>query len=208
MKKQTNSFEEELVKAVKEDFENRRNERRTLEQQWNLNLNYLMGNQYCEISPTGSVEGDDGGFYWQNKNVYNHIAPIIETRLAKLSRVRPIMSVRASGSEDEDLKTAKISADFLNSTASRVDLDKVIASATLWSEALGTSFYKIMWNGKSGRTVGELDGERVFEGDVDIIAVSPYEIFPDSLFREDLSKVKSLIHVSSTARRSISIQHK
>ncbi|MBP5372887.1 MAG: hypothetical protein J6Y44_01725 [Clostridia bacterium] len=194
MEKQTNSFEEDLVKAVKEDFENRRNERRTLEQQWNLNLNYLMGNQYCEISPTGAVEEEDGGFYWQNKNVYNHIAPIIETRLAKLSRVRPIMSVRASGSEDEDLKTAKISADVLNSTASRVDLDKVIASATLWSEALGTSFYKIMWNGESGRTVGELDGERVFEGDVDIIAVSPYEIFPDSLFREDLSKVKSLIH--------------
>ena len=194
MKKKANSFEEELVKAVKEDFDARSNERRSLEQQWNLNLNYLMGNQYCEISPSGEIEEEEGAFYWQNRNVFNHIAPIVETRLAKLARVRPIMSVRAQGSEDKDLKTAKISADVLNSTASRVALDEVISKATLWSETLGTAFYKVMWNGGNGRKIGELEGKSVSEGDVDVIAVSPYEIFPDSLFCDDLKKVRSLIH--------------
>ena len=186
--------DEELVKFVRETFKTRREERRSLEQKWNLGLNYLNGNQYCEISPTGAVEEEDPAFYWQNKNVYNHIAPIVETRLAKLSRVRPMMSVRAAGSDDSDLKTAKISSDVLNATAARINLDGVISKATLWSETLGSAFYKVVWNGKGGKRVGELDGDPVSEGDVDVFAVSPYEIFPDSLFRDDIAAVKSLIH--------------
>ena len=194
MAKKSIEFEENVVKEVREDFERRREERKTLEQKWNLDLNYLAGNQYCEISPTGAIEEDDGGFYWQNKNVYNHIAPIIETRLAKLSRVRPMMSVRAAGSDDNDLKTAKVSSDVLNATAARINLDEVISKATLWSEALGTAFYKIVWNPTRGKSLGELDGNKVSEGDVDVIPVSPYEIFPDSIFTEDIAKVRSIIH--------------
>ena len=186
--------DEELVKNVQEDFKSRREEKRALEQKWNLALNYLRGNQYCEISPTGAVEEEDPEYYWQNKNVYNHIAPIIETRLAKLSRVRPMMSVRAAGSDESDIKAAKISSDVLNATAGRVDLDAVISKATLWSETLGTSFYKVIWNGGGGKDIGNIDGEKVSEGDVDVFAVSPYEIFPDSIFREDMDSVKSIIH--------------
>lgn len=187
-------YYDDLVSEVKEDFSRRREERRSLEQQWNLNANYLSGNQYCEISPTGDVLEEENYYYWQNRNVYNHIAPIIETRLAKLSRVRPNMSVRAAGREDSDLKAAKIASDILKATAGRVDLDTVISKATLWSETLGTSFYKVMWNGNKGKLIGEVDGEAVKEGDVDVIAVSPYEIFPDSLFKEEISDLKSIIH--------------
>ncbi len=189
-----NKYYDELLKEVKEDFERRREERRSLEQQWNLNVNYLSGNQYCEISPTGDVLEEENYYYWQNRNVYNHIAPIVETRLAKLSRVRPDMSVRASGSEDSDLKAAKIASDILKATSGRIDLDSVISKATLWSETLGTAFYKVMWNGEKGRLIGEIEGQRVKEGDVDVIAVSPFEIFPDSLFKEEISDLKSIIH--------------
>lgn len=189
-----NKFYEDLIKEVKEDFNRRREERRSLEQQWNLNLNYLTGNQYCEISPTGDVLEEESYYYWQNRNVYNHIAPIVETRLAKLSRVRPDMSVRAAGSEDSDLKAAKIASDILKATAGRLDLDSIISKATLWSETLGTSFYKVMWNGDKGKPVGELEGSKIKEGDVDVIAVSPFEIFPDSLFKEEMTDLKSIIH--------------
>ena len=91
---------EYLAKEVEEDFNRRREERKSLEEQWQLNMNYLMGNQYAQILPTGELCEEEKDYYWQNRTVYNHIAPIFETRLAKLSRVRPTMSVRASG-EDE-----------------------------------------------------------------------------------------------------------
>lgn len=195
--------DDELVKSVREDFKRRREEKRALELKWNLNLNYLRGNQYCEISPTGAVEEEDEDYFWQNKNVYNHIAPIIETRLAKLSRVRPMMSVRAAGSEDADIKTAKISSDVLNATAARVNLDAVISKATLWSETLGSAFYKVVWNGSDGQKIGETDGESVSVGDVNVFAVSPYEIFPDSIFKDDLSSVESLIHARAMSVKDV-----
>ena len=53
------TFERELAKEVSEDYERRREERRSLEQQWQLNLNYLMGNQYAEIAPTGEIDEEE-----------------------------------------------------------------------------------------------------------------------------------------------------
>ncbi len=199
MKKSKNNkfqgeFYQNLANEVTQDFERRREERKTVEQQWLLNMNYLMGNQYAEISPTGAVEEAPTDYYWQGRNVYNHIAPIFETRVAKLSRVRPIMSVRAQGEDDKDLKSAKMATALLNSTFSRLDVSETIYKATLWSETLGTSFYKVIWNNDGGRKIGEVNGEPVFEGDVSVSAVSPFDIFPDNLFCEEIENQKSLIH--------------
>ena len=189
-----NKMERDLISSVLEDFEKRRKERLFLERQWKLNLNYLAGNQYCEIDFTGNVKEEEKYYGWQSRSVFNHIAPIVDTRLAKLSRVRPSMSVRASGGEDSDLKTAEISSEILRSTYQRLSLDKVIKKATSWSETLGTAFYKITWNDKKGKVLGEKDGEEIKEGDVEVSAISPFEIFPDSIFHAEMEDLKSIIH--------------
>ena len=41
------------------DFYSRQDERRKLEKQWELDLEFLAGNQYCEISPRGEVEEEE-----------------------------------------------------------------------------------------------------------------------------------------------------
>ncbi len=187
-------FKEDLVASILEDFNRRRQERQNFERQWQLNLNYLAGNQYCEIMPTGEIKEEDSFYGWQSRNVFNHIAPIIETRLAKLSRVRPSMSVRSASSEESDLKTAMISSDILNSTYSRLAVDKIISNATMWSEVCGTAFYKVTWNEKSGKKLGESGDKVIYDGDVLVKAVSPFEIFPDSLFHSELSDCKSIIY--------------
>ena len=192
--KKSDFFKEDLVASVYEDFNRRRTERQNFERQWQLNLNYLAGNQYCEVMPTGEVREEDKFYGWQSRNVFNHIAPIIDTRLAKLSRVRPSMSVRSASSEESDLKTAMISSDILNSTYSRLSVDKIISAATMWSEVCGTAFYKVLWNEKSGKKLGDNGDTPVYDGDVEIKAVSPFEIFPDSLFHTELSDCKSIIY--------------
>ena len=154
---------QELASEVVSDFERRREERKSLEEQWKLNLNYLAGNQYCEISPTGEVREENKYYGWQSRSVFNHIAPIIDTRLAKLTRVRPKMSVRAFGGDEEDLKTAQISSDILNSTYQRKEIDSVISKATRWAETCGSAFYKITWDNNLGKKIGAKDGESVFE---------------------------------------------
>lgn len=189
-----NKFYEELVAEIKEDFQRRREERRKTERQWELNLKYLAGEQYCEINGVGEIEESEKYFYWQSRNVYNHIAPVMDSRIARLSGMRPTMSVKAAGGDESDLKTAKLTTSILNSTCSRLDLSSVVRSATSWSEVLGTAFYEVVWNPAKGRTLGISDGIPVKEGDVEINAVSPFEIFPDCISADGLKECKSIIH--------------
>ena len=72
-----------LVAEIQADFAARQEMRRTLERGWQLNMNFLSGNQYCDISPQGELEEEDAEFYWQSRACFNHIAPTIDTRLAR-----------------------------------------------------------------------------------------------------------------------------
>lgn len=197
-------FYEDVVKEVTEDFINRQQERRQIEKQWELNLNYLTGNQYCEITAAGDVEETEKYYFWQSRNAYNHVAPVVETRLSKLTRNCPVMSVRAQGEEERDIKTAKLSSALLKSAYSRINAPETIAKATKWSEVCGTSFYMVGWDNDAGKFLGECDGKPVYEGDVFVEAVSPFEIFPDSLCAENVSECHSVIR--ARAVRVIDIQ--
>ena len=188
-----------IAEEITSDYLARREARSSLERQWRLNLNYVAGNQYCEISPTGEVTQEEKYYGWQSRSVFNHVAPIVDTRLAKLSRVRPAMSVRAVSSEEGDLKSAVVASDILRSTTQRIGLDKCIADATAWSEVCGTSFYKVGWDPSLGKVLGEKDGIPVYEGDVFIKVVSPFEIYPDSLFTSDIKDLKSIIHARAVS---------
>ena len=192
-------LQKEIAESIYNDYIARRENRRSLERQWRLNLNYVAGNQYCEITPTGEVQQEEKYYGWQSRSVFNHIAPIMDTRLAKLSRVRPTMSVRAVSSEEGDLKSAVVSSDILRSTSLRVGLDKIINDATAWSEVTGTCFYKIGWDSSIGKKLGEKDGESVFEGDVSVSVISPFEIYPESLFVSDIQELKSIIHARAVS---------
>ena len=172
-------YSEDIVEFVKNDYLRRRDERETIDRQWKLNLNFVAGNQYAEISPNGEILEEEKYYGWQSRSVFNHIAPIIDIRLAKLSRVRPTMSVRAKSSEESDLKTAVVSSDLLSSTVTRIGLDKIISKATSWSEVCGSCFYKVLWNKNAGKLLGEKNGEKIYEGDVEVVVVPPFEIFPD-----------------------------
>ncbi|MCL2374911.1 MAG: hypothetical protein FWC82_00065 [Firmicutes bacterium] len=191
------AFREEKVREVRMDFERRASLRRGLEAQWQLNANFVMGNQYCTISQNGSLEEMERDFFWQEREVYNHIAPIFETRLAKLGRVRPKMSIRPASPDEDDVRTGKIASKILASTASNLELDTMIAKATQWSELTGTAFYKVTWDASKGRVLGNLGGKKVHEGEVRVDVCPAYELYPSSLSAESLDELESLIHAKA-----------
>ncbi len=186
-------FVEDIVKTTLSDFETRRALRRPLELVWRLNMNFLMGNQYASITPKGEIEDFEKQYYWQEREVYNHIAPIVETRLAKLSRVRAGVSVRPKTSDERDISSAKFSSAILSSIANENNLTKLIATANSWSETCGTVFYKVVWNSEKGKVL-EFDGQKAYEGDVDITVCPPFEIYPENLQVEEIENQPSIIH--------------
>ena len=188
----------ELVEDIQRDFSARREARRMLEQGWRMNMNFVSGNQYCFVNPSGELEEEDPAFYWQSRRCFNHIAPTVETRIARLSKVRPTLNVRAFSDEEADISTARLSSNILKSVKNRLDFDSVISRATQWSETVGTAFYKVVWNFNDGNIIGtDETGRSIKEGDVNVVPLSPFEIYPDSLTAESMNEVKSIIHAKA-----------
>ncbi len=195
-----NERKNKLAQEITADFERRREERRRVENGWRLNMNFLSGNQYCDVSPFGELVEENKRFFWQTKRVFNHIAPLVEARVAKLMKKKPNLKVRAFSDEDGDLKAAKLATGILSYVGERIRLDELLERGTVWSETCGTVFYKVAWNENGGRKVAvDENNEPVYEGEVEITVTPPFEIFPDRLGVENLDDAQSVIHAQAVA---------
>ena len=180
----------DLIKEIHADFIKRKEARRSLESNWLLNINFFCGNQFAEILPGGEIRDEGKDYYWQSRDVYNHIAPIIETRLAKFASIGAGVSVRPATSDFDDVKAAKFSTLLLKSVEEENDFKKLTGEATFWSEICGTSFYKVGWAKNKGKRLSDT----VSEGDIDVTVCPPYEIYPDNLGASDVDECQSIIH--------------
>ena len=207
IKRERERYEEDLVKEVTADFECRRENRKALERQWELNMNFLAGNQYCDLNARGEIESEDKSYFWQNRGVFNHIAPIIDTRLAKFSRIKAEVSVRPKSDDDKDVSGANLGEKLIEHAFKNGDFESVMKKVTAWSETCGTGFYKIVWNNAGGSVVGEIDGQKVHEGDAAVLPVSPFEIFPDNLYTEDVKDCQSIIHARAVSVGEVKMKY-
>ncbi len=186
----------ELVSFIQKEFQRRGKERLKFELQWKLNINFFLGNQYCEILPAaGQIYQSQKTYPWQEREVFNHIAPIVESRLAKLNKVLPQVCVRPATNDEQDIESAKVSTQILHSAFERNSMDRMIKEATAWSELCGTVFYKQGWISDKGMFLGvDKNGRSVHEGDVFTSVCPPYEIYPDGFSVQDISDCRSVIH--------------
>lgn len=189
------SEEKDIVNAILDDFHLRQSERKFYEATWQLNINFFVGNQYSYISPNGDIVETGKQYFWQEREVYNHIANIIEIRQAKLSRVRPSLTVVPFSDDEGDIACAKTSKKILKAVSHNKNVSKILASGTMWSEICGTVFYKVDWDNGGGKIIGmdETNGA-IREGDVNITVVSPFEIYPDSNTYNNVDDCMSIIY--------------
>ena len=193
-----NNEEKDCVASILEDFKLRQQERKNFENIWQLNINFFLGNQYCYISPTGEIMEYGKQYFWQEKEVYNHIANLVEIRMSKLSRVRPTLTVVPFSDDDNDIACAKTSKKILKAVSHNLNISKVLSQGTMWSEICGTVFYKVDWNNNLGKIVGIDDlGNAIKEGDIELSVVSPFEIYPDSNTYNSIDDCMSIIYARS-----------
>ena len=190
--------EEKIVKEVIDDFKNRAEMRKSFDTIWQINMNFLMGNQYCNIGYGGQVEELDRQYFWQEREVFNHIAPIFDIRFAKLSKIKPEVNIVPATNDARDKEAAKVSKKIYNSIKNKLHLQSKINQAIKWSEVCGTVFYKIGWNNAIGQVIAKDDiGKSIRNGDIEISVVSPFEIYPDSSVCESIDECQSLIHAKA-----------
>lgn len=190
--------EEKIVESVLEDFKYRQMERKNFENSWQLNINFFLGNQYSYISPSGEIMEYGKQYFWQEREVYNHIANLVEIRLSKLSRVRPSLNVIPFSDDENDIACAKTSRKILKAVSHTININKILTQGTMWSEICGTVFYKVDWNNNAGKIIGkDTNNQLLREGEVDVQVVSPFEIYPDSNTYNSVEECMSIIYARS-----------
>ena len=143
-------FKEDIIQAVLEDLEKRRTEKAPLETQWILNANFLVGNQYCDFNTyRGEIEQLQPVYDWLERETFNQIAPLIETRIANLKKINYRMKVKPRTNELDDYAKAEVSTSILQYTQSVSDFDTKKNTAIAWNELCGNCFW-LSWTRESG----------------------------------------------------------
>ena len=200
-------FKEDIIQKVLEDLEKRKSERNPLEQQWTLNANFLVGNQYCEINPyRGDIEQLEPVYDWLEREAFNQIAPLIETRIANLKKINYMMKVKPATNELDDYDKADTSTSILQHTQKVSDFESKKNTAIHWNELCGNCFWLSWWDKDKGEKIAvqktvEVDenGEQkekeiaFYQGDLDYGLITPYELYPESIFKQTVEAQRSII---------------
>ena len=200
-------FKEDVIRKVVDELEKRKNERSIVEQQWTLNANFLVGNQYCEINPyRGDIEQLEPVYDWLEREAFNQIAPLIETRIANLKKINFMMKVKPATNELDDYSKAETSTSVLQHTQKVTDFESKKNTAITWNELCGNCFFLSWWDKDKGEKYAseqilEVDDDGVerykevayYQGDLEYGLITPYEIYPESIFKQTVEAQRSII---------------
>ena len=200
-------FKEDIIRKVLEDLEKRKTERSPLEQQWTLNANFLVGNQYCEINPyRGDIEQLEPVYDWLEREPFNQIAPLIETRTANLKKLSYMMKVKPATNELDDYDKAETSTSILQHTQKVSDFESKKNTMISWNELCGNCFWLSWWDKDKGDKVAvkktieadengeqKVREEAYYQGDLEYGLITPYEIYPESIFKQTVEAQRSII---------------
>lgn len=201
-------FKEDIIAKVLEELERRRGDRASFDLQCILNSNFLIGNQFCDINPaSGEVQQQDAPVDWLEMRAFNHIHPLIETRIANLKKLSYSMKVNPRTNELDDYAKADVSTSILSYIQSSSDFKTKHNTAIRWNELCGNCFYMAWWDSSKGELVAEVEKEKydeegnlighekegIFQGDVDYCVLSPYEVYPEDIGEQGISNQRSVI---------------
>ena len=186
-------FKEDIITFVKDELERRRQERLPLELQWTLNSNMLCGNQYCDINThTRTIEQIPPVHDCLEREVFNKIAPLIETRQANLKKITYAMRCKPRTNEYDDYAKAEVSTSLLSYVQAVSDFESKKNTMIAWNELCGNCFWLSWWDSNKGEKL-TVDNEIVCEGDLDYGLLTPYEVFPESLYKQTVADQRSVI---------------
>ncbi len=200
-------FKEDIISFVTQELEERKRDRTGWEKQWIVNANYLSGNQFCEFNTyRGEIEQIAPVYDWMEREVFNQISPLIETRIANLKKLSYSMRVRPRTNELKDYAKAQVSTSLLRYKQNSTDFFTANDIAIVWNEVCGSVFWLSWWDKSKGEylgsdteiTIGD-DGvenkveHAYYEGDLDYGVITPYEVYPESLFKDDIKSQRSII---------------
>ena len=200
-------YKEDIIADILQDLEQRKTARAALDNQWRINANFLVGNQYCDFNPySHEIEQLEPVYDWLERETFNQIAPLIDTRIANLKKINYRMKVKPRTNELDDWAKAETSTTILQYLQTSSDFDTKKNTAIYWNELTGNCFWLSWWDKDKGEkyateTITEIGDDGVeskrekayYQGDLEYGLITPYELYPESMFKQGIEGQRSII---------------
>lgn len=187
-------FKSDIINDVLTKLEDIRSQKAFLENQWKLNANFLCGNQFCEINVArGDVEQLEAVYDWLEREPFNRIAPLYETRRANLNKINYRMKVKPHTNELDDYSKASVSTSILQNLQEQSNFTAKNHAAIAWNELCGSCFFLSWWDNSKGELYARTPDSDYYTGDIDYGLLSPYEVFPQDIYKEGIASQRWII---------------
>lgn len=179
--------EQELCDWVKSKIEEIRqgSARVAHEAIWMQNIAAVLGFtglQYNAVTKSLQPINRVGNASRRNRMQVNKLLPALQTRLAKLTKNPPKYDVRPNDMTQEAKDNARFKLDILNAKWDDLKINQKRYELMMFAEECGHAYLGINWDDSLGNLIEDPEtGEVMFEGDIRIDVISPFEIFPDPL---------------------------
>jgi hypothetical protein len=133
------SNHKDLIDALNDAVERRKEARRPWDTLWWNNIALLAGDHYTRWDPTRGEFVTPPKPDHKVRLVLNHALTVARTELSKLTKAKPVMDVVSQTEEQEDIAAAKVGKQVLEGFEWKFQLRRVRKNALWWMLATGVS---------------------------------------------------------------------
>lgn len=192
---QTND-EQKLVSFVRSRAEESQgaSNRVSHEAQWLTNTAYFLGYDSIQFDARSRQFRPIDRSYSKKiyKNIHaNMILPTVQNRLARLAKNPPKYDVRPNSNDESDKKAARVGMKILNQTWERERVNAKRLELLMLAQQCGHAWVHVSWDPTKGEELSFDDKseeelqEMIYQGEITVDIVSPFEVFPDPLAKDE-----------------------
>ncbi len=116
----------------------------------------------------------------------NHLHNLCNHILTMVTSNRPVLQARASNKDYKSLVQTKLANQLLDYYMREKRLERYLRNATEMAIVLASGYIKMAWNATSGEIYDYTeDGAPIYEGDVEFVNLSPFDVVFDSSKESD-----------------------
>lgn len=185
----------ELVTWVHEQYKMCKEARQSIERQWCLNMNFMVGKHYVEMLSAQNATGVAGKLItpkappWRTRLVVNRVRAVIRTEIARVTSQKPNASVVPASSEDQDLFAAQAGEQIWESLYATKKYHREFRRAAYWMLVTGNGYLKCWWDKTA------IDKLSKVPGDIAVRPVTPFHVFVPDLREEEIENQAYVMNV-------------
>ena len=177
MPKLSEDEKKEIIEEIDDFYTTAKKERELYEKDWYFNLAFHLGHQWITWNEWTRRIEEPKAPSWRVRITANHIAPICNQIIAKLTKNRPIWQVIPATSEDEDVNTARMGEKTLQYLARILKTQTKNQEMWLWAVITGSAFKLPYWDADAKEVIDEENNTHL--GEVGIDVLSCFEVLPE-----------------------------